>query len=142
LIRPATAQDIAKFYGAVAVPCRMFAIDIGEVVGVGGLVWFDGGVEAVSWITAEGKARPREVMKLADAVTGLIEETKEQVYAHSDPEEPSSPRFLAYLGFERVAGSLYVFRGVPCWRRVRHAQPAARAVSADGAAVRGPACER
>jgi hypothetical protein len=123
--RPATQADIAAFYGEARVPVEM--VVIGEAA-IGGLCWLDDGVYAVSWI--KRPVSPKQLMRAAHAVRSMIEQAGVQVYATRDPDEPSADRFLRHLGFE-PCGDRYAY--------VRHAEPAARPVPADGRRVRGHA---
>lgn len=119
IVRDATPEDIAEFYGEPAVPVRLVYLHGDGFTAIGGLVWLDDGVYAVSAINGERK--PMQLMRAARAVRYLIENAGVDVYATPAPDEPSADSLLRHCGFKRD-GDRYVY-----------------AVSADGGRVRGAA---
>ena len=127
-IRPATAEDISRFYGDVAVPMEMVAL--GDVA-IAGLAKCADGLFAVSWIDSSVR-EPAGLVRLALAVLEMAERAEEPVYATPDPEEPTATRCLEWLGFQRDGDRYYVYRvDLPGRLFVRHARRASRAVPVD-----------
>lgn len=110
-LRPATADDIAKLYGAPpAVPVRMLVLEQdGEPTAIGGMAWSDGDVLAASRLTPQ--ANRRQVVRAARAVMEMIDRSGERlIIARPDPNEPSARRFLARMGFQTQDGQTYEYR--------------------------------
>jgi hypothetical protein len=135
-IRPATAADIALFYGEIEAPVRMLVLEqAGAATGLAGLVLHDDGAMAGSWLL--DAAQPRAAMLLAIAALGLIEQCSGPVYARPDPDEPTAPSVLRLLGFHPTPdGECLVYRtDLPGRFYLRHAHRTAGSLSADAGGI-------
>jgi hypothetical protein len=102
-VRAATAADIAAWYGELAVPATLLAID----GGIGGLARIEGELWAVSWLADD--VGLIMAARLGAAVMRLVSAADEPVYAEADIEEPTAGRTLRHYGFE-PKGERYVYR--------------------------------
>ena len=100
-IRPATAADLAKFYGKpVAKSVRGYVgIIEGRVVGAAG-VYYDGdNLVAFSEMSDEVKSRRKDIVRMTRLVMGMIMDKKLPVIALCMTD--ASAKFLEKLGFKK-----------------------------------------
>lgn len=128
MIRPATHEDVVRFYGEPAVPVQM--VMLGDVA-IAGLAWCDDGVYAVSWLKEGARNFPGALMRLGVEVARMAENAGCPVYATPDPDEPTAARCLKHLGFEQKGDRFEYRTDLPGRIALRHAHRTARPVSVD-----------
>lgn len=102
-IRPATADDIARFYKGryPFTATAIVGVVRGRIIGCGGVGQVDG--RLVAFCNLKPSAR-RYKISLVKAAIGIIAEAKaggaKYIWAEADPREPGAVRWLASLGFK------------------------------------------
>jgi hypothetical protein len=116
-IRPATAADLARFYGQA--PQRtmraLVAILEGEPVAVAGIAYQKPGQQPYIFSDLKPEMRRHRKAIVRGARAMLAQLARPGLMALAG--EPTSPRLLTRLGFRRVAttadGELYQYEGIP-----------------------------
>lgn len=100
-IRTATAQDAAAFFGkAPDYSFRGYVADLeGEIVGIGGVFYYDGLAVAFSEMREPMRKHKKSIVKACRILTELFDKLGGNVYAVACPTEPTAPNLLARLGF-------------------------------------------
>lgn len=106
-VRPATRDDLLRYSGEerLGPTATAFIGEIdGEPVGIGGLAYRAGRVYAFCDLKPEAKQHPKALHAAALAVIKLARDLRHRfVFAEMDLSEPTAPRWLARLGFERLS---------------------------------------
>lgn len=107
-IRPATEADLLHWFpGGVPLTMRTMVLEHdGQLLAVGGVARQIGFHEAFSRVEPAARLIPGARIALgrwAAKVADLIDATPGEVLAEQDPNEPTSPRLLAWCGFVRQA---------------------------------------
>jgi hypothetical protein len=99
--RNATGKDAFEFYGKV--PEHSFkgivAIKDERVIGIGGLFFMKGSIVAFSDMKPEMKESKKSIVKGMRMLVDMIKKETRPVYAIADPNEATSCKLLAKLGF-------------------------------------------
>ena len=114
VLRPTRPDDLPHLIGE-PLPWRVRAITgeiDGRVIGIGGLTFLPGGTVA-AWTALTDEAL-RHKITLHRAALRLLREAKaagySRIVACADPESVKAVRWLERLGFECLAGMVYVWR--------------------------------
>jgi hypothetical protein len=104
VVRPATADDIAAFYGEDDPRPTVLAwageVD-GKVLGIGGLAFAQGWWFGFCDISAEGRRYKVTIAKMARMIMAEAQARGiRYVYADADANEPMAVRWLRSLGFD------------------------------------------
>lgn len=105
VIRPATREDLDKFYNGKFrfqfTTIAMVGLVRGRVVGVGGVAYVDG--KLVAFAEFKPSARRYKVTIVKAAILA-IEQAKAAgarfIWARADPREPGAVRWMTSLGFK------------------------------------------
>jgi len=104
-IRPATAADIAAYYGSSVAPTvrAVVAVMDGKPVGIAGVKYERGALMAFSEIRNEMRPHRKAIVKGARMAVDMIRRIGAPVYAVGNL--PTSDELLRHYGFERVGES-------------------------------------
>jgi hypothetical protein len=117
MIRPATAADIAAFYGAPPMLSlrAMVAVDDGTPVAVAGLAYQGAGKPPYLFSDIAPAMRRHAKTILRGARAMLAQLARPGMAALADPEHPGAARLLMRLGFVPAGcsdeGEVFVYRG-------------------------------
>ena len=118
IIRPATAADLAVFYGAI--PGRSVRALVAELAGkpiaIAGIAYQQDGAPPYLFSDMKPEMRRFPVAIIKGAREMLKRLARPGLAAVADPSKPNAGRVLASLGFVHVAsgpqGEIYLFRGL------------------------------
>lgn len=100
-IRYATEADLRKMFGGT-VPTTMRAVVVerdGEILGIGGVARAQDHMQAFSRVSDELRPHKITLGRVAVMVRKMIDEM-DCVWALCDPNEPTSPNLLEWIGFK------------------------------------------
>ena len=103
VIRPATAEDLAKFYGAgkfASTAIATVGLINGKIVGCGGLAFVGGRTIAFCDFKKSARRYKLAIVKAArDVIAAARRNGVRVMYADLDPNEPGADRWVRSLGF-------------------------------------------
>lgn len=112
-IVPATEQMIEAF-GEEPIGKTVYAIaaiDGERTLGVAGFYLSSAGAIVFSKVSDELKRRPRQILKAAKMLLGMIRSKGLVAYAERDLNVPTAQTFLEHLGFKQVSEEVFVWHG-------------------------------
>ena len=113
-IRPVTKEDLVRFYKGEPYPTMKawLAIVDDEDAGISGLAYLRGLV--VAFMDLRDNARPCKLAMMGYLKRGVYEakEKHRVIFAVEDQNEPTAPRLLKALGFEKIDDGLNNWRWI------------------------------
>jgi hypothetical protein len=113
-LRPLTNDDLKAWWPDVAVACSVrgfVAEHEGEIKGLAGLMYMPTALVGFAEMGPDGQQHPLTIMRMVRAMQGLMKTVSAPIFAVADEKYPNSEAFLEHVGFERVVGRQFVFRG-------------------------------
>ena len=103
--RASTRDDIAKLHGEVPLTTRSVTVEKqGKPVGVGGIYYQDG--KAIAFSAIDDSLTPREIVKAARWVMGIIRSVRGPVLAVQG-DIGTSETTLRHFGFEPIGSGFW-----------------------------------
>lgn len=101
---PATQELAERYFGGTpSYGFRGYAFLLdGDVVGLGGLFWYEGWPIVFSQIKDSMRAKRKDCARAVRLLMNFLDDLGFPVYALQDPDEPTSAGLLAKLGFVRT----------------------------------------